>query len=63
MPDQTPVVLMVTGLAGFCVGVLLTSSSTIDITRILGFTIGMASFPVFGFGFAEYLSKIDTTTS
>lgn len=60
MPIQTPVLLIAVGLAGFVAGILLIGVSTIDLTRIIGFAVGMASFPVFGFGFAGLLCEIDT---
>lgn len=63
MSGHTPTLLIALGLAGFSTGVLLICSSTLDITRIVGFIVGMASFPVFGFGFAAFLSTIETATS
>jgi|GEM_PF-4389759 len=60
MPELSPGLLVGAGLAGFGAGILLISSSTIDLTRILGFALGMASFPALGFGFAGILNRLES---
>lgn len=63
MPELSPGLLIGAGLAGFITGILLISTSTIDLTRIIGFALGLVSFPALGFGLVGILSMQDNTTS